>query len=127
LELFVEDNLPHVYADRDRINQALFNLVGNAIKFTPTGGMITVRARYRREDNLDEISVTDTGIGIFESEQGHIFERFYQIDKHDGREYAGTGLGLAITKELIELHGGKISVESRPGRGSEFTFTLPLK
>jgi signal transduction histidine kinase len=127
LELFIEDNLPHVYADRDRINQALFNLVSNAIKFTPSGGLINVRSRYRREDNLVETSVTDTGIGIPESELSHIFERFYQIDKHDGREYAGTGLGLAITKELIELHGGRITVESRPGRGSTLTFTLPLK
>jgi signal transduction histidine kinase len=127
LELFVEDNLPHVYADRDRINQALFNLVSNAIKFTPAGGMINVHARYRRDENLVETSVTDTGIGIPESEQSHIFERFYQIDKHDGREYAGTGLGLAITKELIELHSGVLSVESRTGRGSTFTFTLPLK
>ncbi|MFA6448198.1 MAG: ATP-binding protein [bacterium] len=127
LEIFVEDNLPHVYADRDRINQALFNLTGNAIKFTPSGGLITVQGRHRKEENLIEISVTDTGIGVPESEQGHIFERFYQVDKHDGREFAGTGLGLAITKELIELHGGRISIESRPGRGSAFTFTLPLK
>ncbi len=127
IELLIADNLPHVYADRDRINQVLLNLVGNAVKFTPAGGLITVRTAHVKESNCIEVSVSDTGIGIPESELVHIFERFYQVDKHDGREYGGTGLGLAIAKELVELHGGSISVESRTGRGSKFTFTLPLK
>ncbi len=126
LDLKVQEHLPHVYADRDRVNQILFNLVGNAIKFTPAGGLITVRSHWRKDENDIETSVSDTGIGIPDGELGHIFERFYQVDKHDGREFAGTGLGLAIAKELVELHGGTIKAESRPNRGSTFTFTLPL-
>jgi len=109
--LSVPDNIPRVPADSDRLAQILFNLVGNAVKFSPAG--VT-------------ISVSDTGIGIPHSELQHIFERFYQIDRRDGREYPGTGLGLAISKVLVELHGGRIWAESREGHGSTFFFTLPL-
>ena len=72
------------------------------------------------------ISVADTGIGIPRNELTHIFERFYQVDRRDGREFPGTGLGLAISKELVELHGGRIWAESSPGKGSAFSFTLPI-
>lgn len=126
LEIAFKDHLPRLYADRDRINQVIFNLVGNAIKFTPPGGRVSVQARYRKENSEMEVTVSDTGIGIPEGELGRIFERFYQVDMHDGREYAGTGLGLAIAKELVELHGGGIRAESKPGKGSTFTFTIPL-
>ncbi len=125
-ELDIEDSLPRVHADRDRINQAALNLVGNAIKFTSPGGRVSIRARHKRETNEIEVSVADTGIGIPADELSHIFDRFYQVDKHDGREYGGTGLGLAIARELVELHGGKIEVSSEPGKGSVFTFTLPI-
>jgi signal transduction histidine kinase len=126
LDLGVDDHIPHVYADRDRINQVIFNLVGNAIKFTPAGGRITLGAAYNGETNEIRVTVADTGIGIAESELGHIFERFYQVDRHDGREYAGTGLGLAIAREIVELHGGRIWAESEPGKSSVFIFTIPL-
>ncbi len=125
LKLDLSDDLPYISADRDRINQVLFNLVGNAVKFTPAGGSIGVKASFNKDSNEIEISVSDTGIGIDEDEKEHIFERFYQVDKHDGREFAGTGLGLAISKEIVELHGGRIEVESSAGNGSTFRFTIP--
>lgn len=127
LEIFVSPDTPRVYADRDRINQVLFNLVGNAIKFTPPGGRIKVQAFKDDKENAVLFSVSDTGIGIPGDELQRIFERFYQVDKHDTRGYGGTGLGLAICAELIALHGGRIWAESQPGRGSTFYFTLPLK
>lgn len=122
----VPENPPRVSADSERIAQVLFNLVGNAIKFTPAGGMITVRISCPQDANHLIISVADTGIGIPQSELTHIFERFYQVDRRDGREYPGTGLGLAISKDLVELHGGRIWAESRDGHGSTISFTLPL-
>ncbi|HOO55525.1 MAG TPA: ATP-binding protein [bacterium] len=127
LEIETTESVPRVYADRDRINQVIFNLVGNAIKFTREGGVIKVSAVHRQPENDIMVSVTDSGIGISEQELGHVFERFYQVDKHEGREYGGTGLGLSIAKDLVELHEGKIWVESSLGEGSTFTFTLPLK
>ncbi len=127
LQIYVDPETPHVYADRDRINQVLFNLIGNAIKFTPRGGRISVQAVRDESENAVRFSVSDTGIGIPRDEQKRIFERFYQVDKHDTRGYGGTGLGLAICKELIELHGGRIWVESEKDKGSAFHFTLPLK
>ncbi len=123
LTIETPDDFPRVYADRDRINQVLFNLVGNAIKFTPPGGKITIRAA-RRNDAIG-ISVSDTGIGIAPEELDKIFERFYQIDNHDGREYGGTGLGLAIVRDIIELHGGSIKAKSARGEGTTFTFVIP--
>lgn len=126
LGIRLKNNIPQAYADTDRINQVLLNLVGNAVKFTPNGGSITVSADYQSESNSILVSVKDTGIGIPQPELGHIFERFYQVDKRDGRRYGGTGLGLAISKELIELHGGGIWVESSEGKGSAFYFTLPV-
>lgn len=122
----VPENPPRVSADSERIAQVLFNLVGNAIKFTPADGMITVRISCPQDANHLIISVADTGIGIPQSELTHIFERFYQVDRRDGREYPGTGLGLAISKDLVELHGGRIWAESREGHGSVISFTLPL-
>lgn len=124
--LGIPDRIPRVNADSERLAQILFNLVGNAIKFTPENGAITIRVSHPPDAGHVIISVADTGIGIPESELGHIFERFYQVDRRDGREFPGTGLGLAISKELVELHGGRIWVESREGRGSTFSFTLPL-
>ncbi len=122
ITLVDETGILQVRADRLRLSQILINLVGNAIKFTE-GGQITVQARER--DGHVEISVVDTGIGIPEADLPEIFDKFRQVDSSSTRKTGGTGLGLAITKSLVELHGGGISVESRPGTGSAFTFTLP--
>jgi signal transduction histidine kinase len=110
-------------ARRDRIQQVLFNLVGNAIKFTP-GGAVEVSAGAR--DGWLDLTVADTGIGIDHSRFDEIFESFSQGEGTAAREQGGTGLGLAITKQLVELHGGKISVESEVGAGSKFIFCVPL-
>ena len=118
----VPRKLPLAYGDENRIQQIFQNLVGNAIKFTDKGA-ITVNAT-EAEENLC-ISVSDTGIGIEESKKEIIFDAFEQVDSSAVREYAGTGLGLSVTKQLVELHGGIISVQSSMSKGSQFTFTLP--
>jgi len=119
----VPAELPPVYADENRLQQILLNLVGNAIKFTQEGH---VSVLAEQEDDTIRIWVQDTGIGIAQDQQAHIFEAFSQGDGSTAREYGGTGLGLSISRQLIELHGGTISVTSQPGEGSMFTFTLPL-
>lgn len=114
--------MPPVFADENRIQQILYNLIGNAIKFTDSG-TITISSTLSEYET--EIRITDTGIGIPEDKFDEIFEYFKQADSSDARSYGGTGLGLAITKNLVELHGGKISVSSKPGGGSTFSFTIP--
>jgi PAS domain S-box-containing protein len=113
-----------LYADRLRIKEILYNLLNNAVKFTPEGGRVWVEAE--REGNALHISVCDTGIGIPEKEQPSIFEKFYQVGDITGGVREGTGLGLPITKHLVELHGGAISVSSQPGEGSSFRLVFPL-
>ena len=113
-----------VEADAGKLRQMLLNLVSNAVKFTPEGGRVTIGAQ--RLPNTVEISVSDTGIGIAESEFEHLFEEFRQIDSDIAREQHGTGLGLALTKRFVELHGGRIRLTSEVGRGSVFTLSLPL-
>jgi signal transduction histidine kinase len=113
-----------VQADAGKLRQMLLNLVSNAVKFTPEGGHVTIGAQ-RLADTV-EISVSDTGIGIAQSEFEHLFEEFRQIDSDIAREHHGTGLGLALTKRFVELHGGQISVASEVGKGSVFTLSLPL-
>ena len=120
-------DLPAVSADENRVQQILHNLVGNAIKFTDIGTVeITAEVRRERSNSQLVISVCDTGIGIPEDKRDRIFESFEQADGTTARQYGGTGLGLAITKTLVELHGGRIDVESTVGVGSQFTFTLPV-
>lgn len=119
----VSPDLPAVDGDEDRLQQIMYNLVGNAIKFTPSGS-ITVSATV--SDNLMEVTVADTGIGISPDKFDDIFKSFEQIDASTSREYGGTGLGLSITKQLIELHSGTIRVESELSQGSRFIFTLPI-
>lgn len=119
----VGKDLPAVYADEDRLTQVLYNLVGNAIKFTERG---EVSVRALEKDGMVEITVSDTGIGIPKEKQEEIFEAFEQADGSIAREYAGTGLGLSITKMLVEQHGGTIAVRSEVGSGSAFIFTLPI-
>ncbi len=115
--------LPPVFADEDRVEQILHNLTGNALKFTERG---SVRVFSRAAGDMVEICVEDTGIGIPESRQEMIFESFTQADGSVARKYGGTGLGLSISKKLVEMMGGRITVESTPGRGSRFSFTLPV-
>ena len=126
----ISPDLPLVNADENRLQQILHNLVGNAIKFTDSGVVeVFAQAIATQADNPNSqlaISVLDTGIGIPASKFDRIFESFEQADGTTARQYGGTGLGLAITKTLVELHGGKIDVESTLGVGSRFTFTLPV-
>ncbi|EPJ50994.1 MAG: hypothetical protein OFPI_18660 [Osedax symbiont Rs2] len=119
----IEDNLPGVNADENRLQQILHNLLGNALKFTQAG-KITVKAVVIGGGM--QISVTDTGIGIEADKQSSIFESFEQADGSIDREYGGTGLGLAITKQLVELHGGEVWLQSTVDQGSTFYFTLPM-
>ena len=116
--------IPTIHADPDRIKTILANLIGNAIKFTDNGS-VTVRGNVK--NGFIEVHVIDTGMGIPDEKQLHMCEKFYQVDPAIGRRYGGTGLGLAITKQLVELHGGKISVKSKVGKGSDFWFTIPTK
>ncbi|NEP59111.1 MAG: response regulator [Symploca sp. SIO2G7] len=122
-------NMPLVAADENRVQQILYNLVGNGIKFTETG-VVEVSAQQVTVNSelLPKLAITvaDTGIGIAEEQLGLIFESFEQADGSISREYGGTGLGLAVTRQLVQLHGGEIQVESELGKGSNFTFTLPL-
>jgi signal transduction histidine kinase len=122
LHLDLDPRLGELVGDERKVKQVLLNLLSNAVKFTPEGGRITVRAGQR--DGRVEISVTDTGIGITPEDQAAIFEEFRQVGS-DERKREGTGLGLTLAKKFVELHGGRIWVESEPGRGSSFTFTLP--
>jgi PAS domain S-box-containing protein len=112
-------------ADPAKVRQMLLNLVSNAIKFTPSGGRIDIRRR--RIESAVEISVTDTGIGIAEEDLGRLFTEFQQLDAGRGQRQEGTGLGLALTKRMAELHGGQVTVESEPGKGSTFTLRLPVQ
>ena len=120
----VQADIPLAHGDGKRITQCLTNLVGNALKFTKQGG-VTIRARLEGERVV--YSVTDTGIGIPNDQLDHIFGEFRQVDSGISREFGGTGLGLSITKTFVELHGGRIWVESEPGRGSTFHFAIPLR
>jgi len=112
-----------IFADRLRVKQVLFNLLSNALKFTPNGGKILINAALR--DSVIEISVSDTGIGIAKEQHEAVFDKFYQVGSTTKGVREGTGLGLAITKALVEEHGGGIWLESEPGKGSRFTFTIP--
>ncbi|MBF2073159.1 MAG: GAF domain-containing protein [Synechococcales cyanobacterium C42_A2020_086] len=127
LELDVRVDASHdqFLADPRRVRQILFNLLGNAIKFTPQGGKVTLRVLS--ESNLAVFQVKDTGIGIPEPQLPLLFQKFQQLDMSHHREYRGTGLGLALTKQLVELHGGWIEVESTVGVGSVFTVKLPAQ
>ncbi|HEY8424639.1 MAG TPA: HAMP domain-containing sensor histidine kinase [Limnochordales bacterium] len=115
-----------VLGDPDRLRELLVILLDNAVRYTPEGGSIRVcLARWRGRDGEVELAVQDTGIGIAAEDLPHIFERFYRADKARSRQTGGTGLGLAIAKWIVEAHGGRIQVESRPGQGSRFTVRLP--
>lgn len=124
LELHV-DGVDVITADERKVKQIVFNLLSNAVKFTPDGGMITVTAG--REDGHAHVSVRDTGVGIALGDRERIFEEFRQAHGGSQGPVEGTGLGLSLTKAFVELHHGRIWLESELGRGSTFNFTLPLR
>jgi len=124
LDVSVDEGLPVIHADEGKFKQILYNLLSNAIKFTPGYGSVTVCAR--QSGDMAEISVADTGIGISKEDQKKLFQPFMQADASTSRAYGGTGLGLSLVKKFSELHGGTAWVESEPGEGSTFTFTIPI-
>jgi signal transduction histidine kinase len=124
LEVDVPADLPHGRGDERRLTQVLTNLVGNAIKFTDAGS-VSIRASVADSSFL--VAVSDTGVGIAPEDRERIFEEFQQVDSSSTRKKGGTGLGLAIARRIVELHGGRIWVESSLGRGTTFYFTLPLR
>ncbi|MBI5869502.1 MAG: response regulator [Actinobacteria bacterium] len=124
LEVKPSEQLPLILADAGKVKRILYNLVSNAIKFTHEGGRVILEAHV--VDGMVEISVTDTGIGISAEDQKKIFTEFQQLEKAHTRKYEGTGVGLALSRKLVEMHGGQIWVESELGKGSKFTFSLPM-
>jgi signal transduction histidine kinase len=124
LEVAVTPDLPAVLADRERVGQVLRNLLQNAIRHTPAGGRIGLEAGAAGA--AVEVRVRDSGAGIAAEDLPYVFERFYRADRSRSRTTGGTGLGLAIVKQLVAAHGGEVTVESAPGAGSTFTFTLPV-
>ncbi|MSP12065.1 MAG: PAS domain S-box protein [Chloroflexi bacterium] len=124
LQVNAESNLPPVWADVDRVEEVLTNLLDNALKYSPNGGHITVAAH--RDGDRVVLSITDEGIGIPSKQLDKIFEKFHRLDTRDSREIYGHGLGLYIAKRLIEAQGGAIWVESKEGQGSTFSFALPM-
>jgi signal transduction histidine kinase len=119
----IPEGASNITADAEQINRVFINLVGNALKFTPRGGKISVTSR--KIDHQIQVDVADTGCGIPEEAREAIFEEFYRVDNQINQEVKGTGLGLSLVKHIIEAHGGKIWVKSRLGSGSTFSFTLP--
>jgi len=124
LDIEIEEGLPLVHADKAKVSEVFLNLLGNSAKFTPDGGKLKIEAV--REGDWCRVSMIDDGIGIKTEDQEKIFEPFYQLDNPQTQKKEGTGLGLRIAKQIIEKHGGQIWVESEYGKGSRFTFTLPL-
>jgi signal transduction histidine kinase len=120
----VPADLGTVVADERKVRQVLLNLLSNAVKFTPDGGTIALRAR--RADGEVQVAVEDTGIGIAPEDQAKVFDEFQQVGKASDRSREGTGLGLTLAKRFIELHGGRIWIVSEVGKGTTFTFAIPL-
>jgi signal transduction histidine kinase len=122
IEVETADDLPKIYADKDRLEQILNNLVKNAVKFTEQG---VIRLTAAADGEWVVITVADTGIGISQDDLDRIWERFFKVDRGRSKKNAGTGLGLAIVKQLVELHEGSITVESEPEKGTVFTLRMP--
>ncbi|MFA4844522.1 MAG: HAMP domain-containing sensor histidine kinase [Candidatus Margulisiibacteriota bacterium] len=126
LSVAIEGQIPTLMADEIKLKRVLANLIGNALKFTPEGGEITVRASLV-EGPAVQIEVADNGIGLAKENLGKVFDKFYQVDSSATRSVGGIGMGLPISRELVRLHGGRLWAESDgPGRGSRFIFTLPV-
>ena len=130
LTAVLDPQMPVIAADAEKLDAVITNLLSNALKFTPSGGSVRIVAQRQAGiaggDEFIRVSVDDTGIGIAPENYSRLFQRFSQIDGSTSRQFAGTGIGLALAKEVVELHGGDIHVESTPGRGSCFWFTLPV-
>ncbi len=124
---FRPGTLPPVVADRRAVKQVMLNLLSNGIKFTPEGGRVDVAARHQAARGVVEIAVTDTGIGIAREDIGKLGRPFEQVESQHAKTHKGTGLGLALTRSLVELHGGQLSIESEPGKGTCVRVTFPLK
>jgi signal transduction histidine kinase len=137
LDFEVASDLPLLFAEEAKFRQVMYNLLSNAIKFTPDGGKVFVTAAIQNATSADSsppneslrVAVTDTGIGLKVTDQERVFKEFEQVDSSYGRQQQGTGLGLALTKRLIEMHGGRVWVESEGigGKGSTFTFLIPVR
>lgn len=121
----IDNGIIEIYADRNKIRDVMYNLLSNAIKFTPESGKVSIKAGFNNDKIA--ISISDTGIGIAKEDQPGIFEPFEQVDSFFTREYEGTGLGLNIVKKYVEMHDGELHVESEEGKGSTFTFEIPVK
>jgi signal transduction histidine kinase len=125
LETFIDPALGTVLADRDKLDKIVLNLVFNALKFTPAGGRVELRAE--RRDGKFVLAVADTGMGISQKNLEHVFDRFWQADGSSNRKFQGLGIGLALVKELVQMQGGEVSVQSQEGKGTTFTVTLPYQ
>jgi signal transduction histidine kinase len=123
LESVIDPSLGTVLADRDKLDKIILNLVFNALKFTPSGGRVELRAARKGEHFF--LTVTDTGMGISEKDLPHVFDRFWQADGSSKRKYQGMGIGLALVKELAQVQGGEVAVQSQEGKGTIFTVSLP--
>jgi signal transduction histidine kinase len=121
----VDEPVGDIVADERKVKQILLNLLSNAVKFTPEGGRVGLSATVAA--GVIAISVSDTGIGIAPEDQAAIFEEFRQVGREDARKQEGTGLGLTLAKKFVELHGGRIWLQSQMGQGSTFSFTLPIR
>jgi signal transduction histidine kinase/CheY-like chemotaxis protein len=121
-----DKNVSEIFADPRRLKQILVNLLNNAVKFTPENGKVSLQVHAETEEDLVQLSVIDTGVGIAPEDLKQLFQPFIQVDSHLNRQYEGTGLGLALVQKLTDLHGGSVQVESEVGNGSRFTINLPL-
>jgi two-component system phosphate regulon sensor histidine kinase PhoR len=132
LRTSIEQGQTMVAADSKQIARVLVNLVHNAIKFTPSGGTIIIGCKRQEDNTMQSFFVSDTGVGIAPEDLSRVFERFYKVSQSRSRTNfvgpggGGSGLGLAIARHVVEAHGGRISATSGPGKGSTFTFTLPV-
>jgi two-component system CheB/CheR fusion protein len=125
--LEIAEDLPNIEADELKVKEIIYNLLSNAVKFTPEGGKIGMRASTRKADSEIEVVVWDAGVGIAPENMEKVFEGFFRVDTPYSRVTEGTGLGLPLSKKLVELHGGKFSIESKGlNRGTSVRFTLPI-
>jgi hypothetical protein len=125
LEVDIDSSVTVIYADKSKIKTILHHLISNGIKFTPSGGIVSVSVKQTKDNDL-YLVVTDDGIGISEEDQKILYNAFVQLDWSLNRKFEGSGLGLSIVKKFVEVQGGSISLESKPGEGSTFKVILPL-
>ena len=126
LNISVQEDLPLLECNKDRIKQLLINLIDNSIKYTEEGS-VSIECSQSRDEQFLNIKISDTGIGIDEKHLERLFERFYRVDKGRSRKQGGTGLGLSIVKHIVELYHGKITVKSQVGQGTTMKVKLPFK